>query len=302
MHKHISKILNLNPLTINEIEEICLKAIEILILDPNIPNVSTPVSVCGDIHGQLFDLIGLLKIDGTPKHRKYIFLGNYVNGNENSLDCFLLLLCYKIMYPHNIFLIRGNNEQQDINKTYNFYNLLINKYGSKIWRLICDVFTYLYLGCLIDGRVLCVHAGISPKTLSLNHFKRINRFDCLNLENELEDLTCSDPFDGTGFSAMDRASGYFYGSDVTNIFLECNDLSSIISSHQIVFEGYKFHFPDKNVATVWGAPNFINKFRNPGSFIRVESDLIINDQRLCIYCDSPQTTEMLNSVYDLYLM
>ncbi|KAK6090011.1 hypothetical protein P3W45_001057 [Vairimorpha bombi] len=298
MEKYINKILNLKLLELREIKEICEKSIEILIKEPNFPVVSSPVSVCGDIHGQIFDLVGIFKIDGIPKDTKYIFLGDYVDRGEYSTECIFLLLIYKIMYPNNIFLVRGNHEQKKVCKSYGLYQEVLNKYNNiHIWRLLCEIFVYFNVGCIIDGRVLCLHGGISPKAISMDQLKRINRCQQINVKDEFEDIVWSDPHEQKGFGISTRGLGHLYGCDVTNTFLECNDLSNIIRSHQFAFEGYRFHHPDKNVVTVWGAPDYMGKFGNPGSIMRVKDDLVLNTQRLLIYNYSPRTIQMLNSLY-----
>lgn len=294
--KFIKKILSLQLLTINEIEQLCEKVIEILIKESNFPNISSPVSVCGDIHGQIFDLVDLFRREGDPSKQKYIFLGNYVDRGEYSTECIFLLIIYKILYPSNIFLVRGNHEQKNISKTYGLYYETLKKYNVNIWRLLCEVFSFFNIGCIVDGRIFCVHGGISPKTISLDKLKRLNRF-VINANNEYEDILWSDPHDDKGFKESNRHKGFLFGGDVSNIFLECNDLTNIIRSHQFAFEGYKFHFPDRNVVTVWGAPDYLGKFGNPGSFMKVEEDLEISCQRLVIYNNAIRNVDNMKDLY-----
>ncbi|KAF9762905.1 Serine/threonine-protein phosphatase 4 catalytic subunit [Nosema granulosis] len=284
MHKYINKILKLHKLSESEIEEICIKAIEILIDEPNLPHLQTPVIVCGDIHGQFPDLVNMLKIDGPPPEKTYIFLGDYVDRGTQSVECFSLLLVYKILHPRNIYLCRGNHEQNEITKMYGFYDEVMQKYGNiRVWRMFCEVFSFLNVGCIVDGRVLCVHGGISPYAITINKMKMIDRFTEIPQKSIYSDIMWSDPHEKKGFSRSQRGTGYYFGPDVTNTFLEINDLLQIVRSHQLVLEGYKFHFPDRNVVTVWGAPNYLGRCNNPGSFLRIDSTLDISDQNLCIY-------------------
>lgn len=296
--KILNKILSFQQLTFNEIQEICEKVIEVLIKESNLVDVSTPVLVCGNIHGQIFDLVEIFKKEGDPSKQKYIFLGDYVDRGEHSTECIFLLLIYKILYPYNIFLVRGYHEQKNVSKSYGLYDEVLKKYEIKVWRLLCEVFSFFNMGCIVDGRVFCVHGGISPKTLSLDKLKRIDRF-VLDTNEVYEDLMSSDPQEENGFRNNKRGIGYLYGGDVTNNFLECNDLTTIIRSHQFAFEGYKFHFADKNVVTIWGAPDFLGKFGNPGSFMRIKEDLIVSDQRLCIYNYATRTIKSLEELYEV---
>ncbi|KAG7843628.1 hypothetical protein KL941_004610 [Ogataea angusta] len=114
----------------NDIQELCFLAQELLIQESNIQLVDPPVTVCGDIHGQLHDLLRLFKIATEPPHTKYLFLGDFVDRGFYSLETFLLLLCYKVRYPDRIYLIRGNHESRQITSVYGFYDECMRKYGS----------------------------------------------------------------------------------------------------------------------------------------------------------------------------
>jgi serine/threonine-protein phosphatase 4 catalytic subunit/serine/threonine-protein phosphatase PP1-1 len=285
----LEKIILGGLLSKQEIKEICAKSIEIMINEPNIPNVYSPVNVCGDIHGQFYDLLSIFKIDGSPKHKSYVFLGDYVDRGYHSVECLSLLMLYKIMYPENIILVRGNHEGREISKVYGFYDEVIRKYGcASVWRMCCDVFDTMCVGCCIDGRILCVHGGLSPKVLSLNQLKRIFRFKGVGVSTEYSDITWSDPSEKDGFSPNPRGAGYLYGGDVTKRFLELNDLTHVIRSHQLVFEGYKQHFPEKCVVTVWSAPNYCYRCGNLASFLRLNGSFVIEDKDFCVFKDVPQ--------------
>lgn len=294
MKELAARLLNLELLPEDCVREICAKAAEILIREPNIQNRRSPVVVCGDIHGQFFDLVSLFRIDGTPAKKQYIFLGDYVDRGKNSVECILLLLVFKILYPDNITLVRGNHEQMSINKVYGFYDEVLEKYGStRVWRMINEVFNLMSIGCLVDGRVLCVHGGISPKVLSLNQIRRLDRMQPIPESSEFADIVWSDPHDGKGFQPSPRGSGHLYGSDVVRRFLELNGLTAIVRSHQLVIEGYKFHFPERNVVTVWSAPNYMGRCGNPASILRINDDLDISDKDFCVFKATPQKKEFL---------
>jgi diadenosine tetraphosphatase ApaH/serine/threonine PP2A family protein phosphatase len=301
MKEIIARLLNLEILPEETVRQICSKALEILIREPNIPNKSTPVIVCGDIHGQFYDLVSLLRIDGTPARKRYIFLGDYVDRGRHSLECILLLLAFKIMYPENITLVRGNHEQPEINRIYGFYDEVVEKYGSsRVWRMVNEVFNTFNVACLVDGRVLCVHGGISPKILSLNQIRRLDRSRSVPENSEFCDIVWSDPYDGKGFKPSPRGSGYLYGGDAVRRFMELNGLTCIVRSHQLVLEGYKFHFEERNVVTVWSAPNYMNKCGNPASILRINESLDISDKDLCIFKATPQRKEFLGRLDNFF--
>ena len=109
----VSKSLCLkNP----EIVAICQASREVFLSQPTLIELSPPVKIVGDVHGQYSDLIRLFEMCGFPPASNYLFLGDYVDRGKQSLETFLLLLCYKIKYPENFFLLRGNHECANVTR------------------------------------------------------------------------------------------------------------------------------------------------------------------------------------------
>lgn len=131
-------------------KNLCLKAREILVEEGNVQRVDAPVTICGDIHGQFFDLLELFAIGGDCPKVSYLFLGDFVDRGFNSVETFLLLLALKVRYPDRMTLIRGNHECRQITQVYGFYDECLRKYGSlNVWRYCTDVFDYLSLAAII---------------------------------------------------------------------------------------------------------------------------------------------------------
>ena len=109
-------------LTENEIRGLCLKSRELFLSQPILLELEAPLKICGDIHGQYYDLLRLFEYGGFPPESNYLFLGDYVDRGKQSLETICLLLAYKIKYPENFFLLRGNHECASINRIYGFYD------------------------------------------------------------------------------------------------------------------------------------------------------------------------------------
>ena len=153
----------------SEVKILCNKAKEILQEEPNVVRLNTPMTICGDIHGQLYDLIELFLIGGEEPDTTYLFLGDYVDRGNNSIETFLLLLGLKVKFTERITLIRGNHESRQITQVYGFYDECLKKYGSvNVWKYCTEVFDVMALAALIDDKVFCVHGGLSPNLNSID--------------------------------------------------------------------------------------------------------------------------------------
>lgn len=105
----------------NIVKEILEKLMEILYSEGNILKLQAPITICGDIHGQLYDLFELFRVAGSPPETKFLFLGDYVDRGYYSLETLLVLAVLKLRYPDSIYLLRGNHECRAVNHLYGFY-------------------------------------------------------------------------------------------------------------------------------------------------------------------------------------
>jgi len=261
----------------NDVKKLCKMAKEILIEESNVQPVSSPVKVCGDVHGQFYDVLELFHVAGDIPNNNYIFMGDFVDRGYNSVETFELLLCLKVKYPQCVTLLRGNHETRQVTKVYGFYEECIRKYGNpNPWRNCIDVFDHLNIAALIDGRVLCIHGGLSPDIRTINQIRTIDRIQEVPREGAFSDLLWSDP-DDTGrvdtWIISPRGAGYQFGPKVAKEFNYINGLELICRAHQLTMEGYKYHFPEQSVVTVWSAPNYCYRCGNAASVLSFDSKL-----------------------------
>ncbi|KAG1149178.1 hypothetical protein G6F37_002639 [Rhizopus arrhizus] len=260
-------------ITEKEVKELCEKATEILIEESNVQKVDSPVTICGDIHGQFYDLKELFRVGGECPETSYLFMGDFVDRGYYSVETFLLLLALKVRYPDRIALIRGNHESRQITQVYGFYDECIRKYGSaNVWRYCCEVFDYLTLSAIIDDKVLCVHGGLSPSINTLDQIRTIDRKQEVPHDGAMCDLLWSDPEEIQGWGYSPRGAGYLFGGDVVEAFLHTNGLKFVARAHQLVMEGYKPMF-DHKIVTVWSAPNYCYRCGNVAAILQLDEHL-----------------------------
>lgn len=251
----------------NDLRKLCDIVLEHLMEESNVHPVATPVTVCGDIHGQYYDLQELFRTGGHPQETNYIFMGDFVDRGHYSLETLTQLLLFKAKYPHKITLLRGNHESRQITQVYGFYDECMTKYGNaNPWKHCCKVFDYLTIAAIIDECILCVHGGLSPDIKSLDQIRTIERDQEIPNKGAFCDLVWSDPEDIDSWAISPRGAGWLFGAKVTNEFNEINGLNLICRAHQLVQEGHKYWF-DQKLVTVWSAPNYCYRCGNIASIL-----------------------------------
>eukprot|EP00850_Spirogloea_muscicola_P024631 SM001183S25455 [mRNA] locus=s1183:285:2164:- [translate_table: standard] len=215
-------------LTEAEIRTLCLKSRDIFLAQPNLLELEAPIKICGDIHGQYSDLLRLFEYGGFPPEANYLFLGDYVDRGKQSLETICLLLAYKIKYPDNFFLLRGNHECASINRIYGFYDECKRRFNIRLWKIFTDCFNCLPVAALVDEKILCMHGGLSPDLRSLDQIRKIARPTDVPDTGLLCDLLWADPDkDVQGWGDNDRGVSYTFGQDSVADFLKTHDLDLI---------------------------------------------------------------------------
>jgi diadenosine tetraphosphatase ApaH/serine/threonine PP2A family protein phosphatase len=243
--------------------------------ESNVQPVRSPVTIVGDVHGQFYDLLHLLsdEVGGSPPDVSYIFLGDFVDRGHNSVETLTLLLCLKLKYPGHVTLLRGNHESRQITQVYGFYDECLRKYGNaSVWRYCTQCFDTFALAAIIDSQVLCVHGGLSPDVRTLDQIRAIDRQQEIPHDGAFCDLVWSDPEDiNVPWQISPRGAGFLFGARVTDEFNFVNRLSLIARAHQLVMEGKKYHF-NKNLVTVWSAPNYCYRCGNVAAILTIGED------------------------------
>jgi len=258
-----------------DLKLLCEVVKELLLEESNVQPVAAPVTICGDIHGQFYDLLELFRVGGEIADTNYIFMGDFVDRGYYSLETFSYLLALKAKYPEKITLLRGNHESRQITQVYGFYDECQQKYGNaNAWKYCTQVFDYLTLAALVDGRILCVHGGLSPDIRTLDQIRTIHRNVEIPHEGPFCDLMWSDPEDSVDtWLVSNRGAGWLFGYKVTDEFTKINGLDLVCRAHQLVMEGYKYMFPNENLVTVWSAPNYCYRCGNVASILELDGQL-----------------------------
>lgn len=247
---------------------------------PCLLELEAPLKICGDVHGQYSDLLRLFEYGGFPPEANYLFLGDYVDRGKQGLEVICLLLAYKVKYPENFFLLRGNHECNSISRIYGFYDECKRRYNIKLWRVFCDVFNCLPFAAIVDEKIFCIHGGPSPELKDLQQIVQIKRPTDIPDMGMLCDFLWSDPdADIQGWGENDRGVSYTYGTDVVGDFLAKFDFDLVVRAHQVVENGYEF-FGKRQLVTVFSAPNYCGEFDNAGAMMTVDENLMCSFQIL----------------------
>jgi len=264
---------------------------EILCAEDNVLYVDAPLTVCGDIHGQFYDLLKLFEIGGDPKTTRYLFLGDYVDRGNFSIECVIMLFSYKVMYPDTFWLLRGNHECRHVTEYFSFKEECIYKYDLDTYVSMMDTFDALPLAAIMNKQFFCTHGGLSPDIESIEDMASIDRFHEPPARGPFCDLLWSDPmedFEPEIFSGQNfrhqfeinsvRGCSYYFSYNAAVNFLEKNRLLSVIRAHEAQAAGYRMHRRNEKtgfpaVITLFSAPNYLDVHGNKGAVLRYENNV-----------------------------
>ncbi|KPM44046.1 Serine/threonine-protein phosphatase 2B catalytic subunit [Neonectria ditissima] len=263
------------------------KGTEILRAEPNLLEMDAPITVCGDVHGQYYDLMKLFEVGGDPADTRYLFLGDYVDRGYFSIECVLYLWCLKIHYPQSLWLLRGNHECRHLTDYFTFKLECKHKYSETIYDACMESFCSLPLAAVMNKQFLCIHGGLSPELHTLDDLRSIDRFREPPTQGLMCDILWADPLEDFGQEKTSdyflhnhvRGCSYFFSYPAACAFLEKNNLLSIIRAHEAQDAGYRMYrktrttgFP--SVMTIFSAPNYLDVYNNKAAVLKYENNVM----------------------------
>ncbi|KAH8063100.1 hypothetical protein JL722_2261 [Aureococcus anophagefferens] len=227
-----------------------LLAAESTVVDLAIPAAAPHYTVCGDVHGQFYDLLNIFEMNGLPSAANpYVFNGDMVDRGSFSFEVAISLFMLKARDSSAVHLNRGNHETRTMAKFYGFE------------------------GEILHNGVIVVHGGCpSTDDVTLDDIRAIDRDDEPPEIGVFCDLLWSDPQPLDGRTPSRRGVGLSFGPDVTRAFLAKNDLGLLIRSHEVRENGYEVEHGGALI-TIFSAPNYCDAVGNKGALIHLGRDL-----------------------------
>lgn len=275
----------------------------IIMSEPNVVHINPPVVICGDIHGQYYDLVNIFARrppKAAPSFQKYLehgrtrqpeakrprreasegcnylFLGDYVDRGARSIEVMLTLLSLKIISPSSVTLLRGNHEDELVTMIYGFFDECKRRYSLQLFKVFTDLFSCLPVAAVVGESIFCVHGGISPELVTISKIPD-TRPCAVPRAGVICDLLWADPAHRVNglFEPSSRNVSFHFSDEALRSFLEANDLDLVCRAHQVVQHGYEF-FPSQSVrrlVTIFSATNYCNEFSNNGAMLCVDENL-----------------------------
>ncbi|KIK81972.1 hypothetical protein PAXRUDRAFT_735013 [Paxillus rubicundulus Ve08.2h10] len=270
------------------------KATALLRDEPTVLEIDAPVTVCGDIHGQYYDLMKLFEKGGNPTTTPYLFLGDYVDRGYFSIECVLYLWSLKICHPDTLFLLRGNHECRRLTEYFTFKIECQRKYSERIYDACMESFCALPLAAIMNKQFLCIHGGLSPELHSIKDLRTLNRFREPPTHGLMCDILWADPTEDFGSEKgketflhnQVRGCSYFFTYSATCKFLERNNLLSIIRAHEAQDSGFRMYRKAQNTGfptliTIFSAPNYLDVYNNKAAVLKYENNTMNITQFNC---------------------
>ncbi len=243
---------------------------------PMLLEIEPAINICGDIHGQLPDLLRIFETNGYPPKQRYLFMGDLVDRGRYNLEVISLLFAYKIKYPDQVHVLRGNHEDASLTRVYGFMDECKRRYSMALWKAFVNAFDCMPLAAVVGSKIFCVHGGISPSMRLVSEINEIPRPGPVGSAGLRTDLLWADP-DPTGSIKsyapnVERGCSFMFGNEAVVDFLGNNNLDLLCRAHEVAEDGYQFNF-NRKVVTVFSAPNYSDSYTNSAAVMKVSSAL-----------------------------
>ncbi|EQC33347.1 hypothetical protein SDRG_09323 [Saprolegnia diclina VS20] len=242
--------------TLTRLMSACAQHYEVL---PNVVHLTIPsdttLTIVGDVHGQLHDVLHIFKEQGPPSPTNwYLFNGDFVDRGNCSVEICALLFAYHMLYPTAVHINRGNHEDPQLNRLYSFQREVMTKYDRNMYGAFNAFFERLPLAHVINDAVFVVHGGLPAADVTLTemdaiprrefqlHFPKTLSSELLQHLSTMRDMLWSDPSSTKGSSPSRRGAGVVFGPDVTARFLRQNGLKLLVRAHEPAREGFDWPY------------------------------------------------------------
>lgn len=262
-------------------------ATELLRKEPNMLHVPAPVTICGDVHGQYYDLMKLFEVGGNPESTAYLFLGDYVDRGSFSIECLVYLYALKLNYNLSFWMLRGNHECKHLTEYFTFKSECLHKYSADLYEECLASFNALPLAAIMNNQFFCVHGGLSPELKTLADLERLDRFREPPTKGLMCDLLWADPTEEYDEDNMDqtfvrntvRGCSYAFTYKASCQFLERTGLLSVIRAHEAQDAGYRMYKRTKTLGfpsllTMFSAPNYLDTYNNKAAVLKYENNVM----------------------------
>ncbi|CAG8899853.1 unnamed protein product [Penicillium egyptiacum] len=241
---------------------------QVLKAEPNLLEMDAPITVCGDVHGQYYDLMKLFEVGGDPSETRYLFLGDYVDRGYFSIECVLYLWALKIWYPDSLWLLRGNHECRHLTDYFTFKLECKHKYSERIYEACLESFCALPLAAVMNKQFLCIHGGLSPELHTLEDIKAVCICPVRILNDSISrQLTRHRLIASANHQPTDSCAISFGPTLWRNLVKKRQAISSFIT-----VKTRTTGFP--SVMTIFSAPNYLDVYNNKAAVLKYENNVM----------------------------
>lgn len=257
--------------------KLTLMAREAFLNQSTLLRIEPAINICGDIHGQLPDLLRIFETNGYPPETRYLFMGDLVDRGRYNIEVISMLFAMKLKYPESVYLLRGNHEDDSLTRVYGFMDECKRRYSMKLWKSYVNAFDCMPLAAVVGSRIFCVHGGISPSMKHITEIEALERPSPVGSVGLRADLLWADP-DASGLinsyvPNAERGCSFMFGKEAVIDFLKNNDLDLLCRAHEVAEDGYQFNF-DRRAVTVFSAPNYSDAYTNSAAVMKVSESLM----------------------------